>query len=149
MMISVTACVLTAAGKLKWTLHAAWPLVVAATALHLILIPRAGSLGAAAVTAGLACVGAFVNLLLACRLWRTRIPAPTLVRAVAVSAFAYAAAALVPAPGLWCVAKLAGLCGLAAAALVVLGEFGTRPLDNVRTLLGLPARALDHPREAS
>ncbi len=139
-MVSVTASMMTAAGRPKWTLHAAWPLLVAAALLHPLVIPRAGGSGAALVTTALACVAGFTTLALACRLWRIPPPARTLLCGVAVGALAYAAAALVPAQGLWCVVKLACVCALAACALLLLGEFGPRPAGLARELLGLRRR---------
>lgn len=135
-LVSVTASMMTAAGRPKWTLHAAWPLVLAASLLHPLVIPRAGGVGAALVTTALACVVGFVTLLPACRLWRVRLPARTLLSGVAVGALTYAASALVTAPGPWCVVKLACVCALAFVALLALGEFGPRPVGLARELLG-------------
>lgn len=139
-LVSVTASMMTAAGRPRWTLHAAWPLVLAAAALHPFAIANAGGTGAAAVTTALACAAGFVTLALACGLWRIAFPARTLLSGASVGALAYAACALVPAPGLWCLAKLAGVCALAACALASLGEFGPRPLGAARELLGVGRR---------
>ncbi|HYN85103.1 MAG TPA: oligosaccharide flippase family protein, partial [Pyrinomonadaceae bacterium] len=53
-LVSAAASMMTAAGRASWTLHAAWPPLVVAAALHAYAIPRAGAAGAAAVTAGVA-----------------------------------------------------------------------------------------------
>lgn len=136
-LVSVASSILAAAGRQSWTLHVAWPLVAAAAAGHVLLIPKAGALAAASVTSCLACACALVSVLLVYRLWRVAPRAATLWRTAAACLSAYALTALLPAPGVLLIAKLAGAVLLSACVLVALGEFGVRELRRAaRSLLG-------------
>lgn len=135
LLLSVTSCVLTAAGKPRWTLHVAWPLVACAAVGHLVLIPRAGAVGAAFVNASLACAAALVSVALVRKLWRVAPPAATLWRSVAVSVCAYALAALVPGPGFLLVPKMLAAFGFVPAALILTGEFDAGELRAARALV--------------
>ena len=134
LMVSVTASVLAAAGRERWTLHVAWPTLACAALGHASVIPYAGARGAAVVTALTACACASVSLALVWRAWRVATPARTLASSAAVAACAYALTALVPSAGLMLALKLACVCALSAGALALLGEFGAR-----RSLRPLPA----------
>jgi O-antigen/teichoic acid export membrane protein len=126
LLVSVTASVLAAAGRERWTLHVAWPTLACAALGHALLIPSLGARGAATVTAVTACAGALLSLALVWRAWRVATPARTLLSSTAVAACAYALTALVPSAGLLLALKLACACLLSAAALALLGEFGAR-----------------------
>lgn len=142
LLLSVTSCVLTAAGKPRWTLHVAWPLVACGAVGQLFLIPRAGANGAALVNASLACAAALASVALVRRLWRVAPTPATVGRSVAVSICAYALAALVPGPGLLLFPKLFAAFGFVSAALVLSGEFDAGELRAARSLLfRRPARA--------
>ncbi|MDT7781464.1 MAG: hypothetical protein QOC99_3976 [Acidobacteriota bacterium] len=136
LMISVTTSIMTAAGKSRWTLHVACPLLLAAAAGHALLIPLAGAFGAATVTTALACVGAFASVGLVRSLWRIAPPARTLWRSTAVSAAAYAITALPQGSGLLLASKLAGACVLAVVALRLLGEFSAEEIVGARAAMG-------------
>jgi len=122
LLLSVTSCVLTAAGRARWTLYVAGPLVACAAAGHLVLIPKAGASGAAFVNASLACAAALVSAALVRKLWRVAPTPSTLWRSVAVSVCVYAFAAFVPGPGLLLVPKLAAAFLFVPAALLLSGE---------------------------
>jgi O-antigen/teichoic acid export membrane protein len=135
LLVSVAASVLAAAGRERWTLHVAWPMLACAALGHALLIPSLGARGAAAVTALTACAGASASVVLVWRAWRVAAPpARTFVSSAAVAAVAYALTALVPSAGLMLAPKLACACLFAFAALALLGEFGAR-----RALRPLPA----------
>lgn len=134
LFVSVTTNVLTAAGKPGWTLHVAWPLLVSAAVGHLLIIPRAGAAGAAFVTASLACAAALVTAALVRGVWRVSPPAPTLWRSAAVSLSVYALTALVPAPGLLLLPKLACAGLFVLAALILSGEFSREEIGAARAL---------------
>lgn len=134
LLVSVAASVLAAAGRERWTLHAAWPTLACAALGHALVIPYAGARGAAFMTALTACACALVSLALVWRAWRVAPHARTFASSAAVAACAYALTALFPAGGLMLALKLACACVLSAGALAVLGEFGTR-----RSLPPLPA----------
>lgn len=133
--VAVATSIITAAGRQAWALHVAWPLLAGAAAGHLLLIPRAGALGAACVTAGLAGAGALVSARLVRRLWGVAPPARTLWRSAFVCAAAYALAAALPAAGLLLVLKLAGGVLLVVIAFVLLGEFDAGELRAARALV--------------
>jgi O-antigen/teichoic acid export membrane protein len=141
LLLAVTSCVLTAAGKPRWTLYVAGPLVACAAAGHLFLIPRAGAVGAAFVTASLACAAALASVGLVRRLWRVAPTPATFGRSAAVSAAAYALAALLPGPGLLLVPKLAAVSLFALGALLLSGEFKAEELGAARALFRRPRGA--------
>lgn len=126
LMVSVTASVLAAAGRERWTPHAAWPTLACAALGHALVIPYAGARGAAFVTALTACACASLSLALVWRAWRVAPGARTFASSAVVAACAYAFTALVPSAGLMLALKLACACALSAAALALLGEFGAR-----------------------
>ncbi|HVF41730.1 MAG TPA: oligosaccharide flippase family protein [Pyrinomonadaceae bacterium] len=126
LVVSVSASVLAAAGRERWTLHVAWPTLACAALGHALVIPYAGAWGAAVVTALTACACASVSLALVWRAWRVAPPGRTLLSGAAVAACAYALTALVPSAGPLLALKLACVCALSAAALALLGEFGAR-----------------------
>ena len=134
LFVSVAASVMAAAGRERWTLHVAWPMLACAAVGHALLIPSTGARGAAAVTTLTACAGALLSLALVWRAWRVAPPARTLLTSAAVAACAYAMTALVPSAGLMLALKLACAFLFALAALALLGEFGAR-----RHLRPLPA----------
>jgi len=134
LFVSVTAAVLTVAGRERWTLHVAWPTLACAFAGHSILIPMFGARGAAAVTSLTACAGALVSLTLVWRAWRVAPPARTFVSSALVAACAYALTALLPSEGPMLALKVACACLFAFVTLALLGEFGAR-----RFLRPLPA----------
>jgi O-antigen/teichoic acid export membrane protein len=126
LLIAVTASVLAAAGRERWTLHVAWPVLACAAVGHALVIPQWGACGAAFVTALTAFAGALASVLLVWRAWRVAPPARTLVSSAAVAACVYALTAYVPAPGPLLALKLACACLFAAVALALSGEFGAR-----------------------
>lgn len=126
LLVSVTASVLAAAGRERWTLHVAWPVLACAAVGHALVIPLWGARGAAFVTALTACAGALASVLLVWRAWRVAPPARTLVSSAAVAACVYALTAYVPAAGPLLALKLACACLFAAVALALMGEFGAR-----------------------
>lgn len=126
LLVAVAASVLAAAGRERWTLHAAWPTLACAALGHALLIPSFGARGAACVTALTATACATVSLALVWRAWRVAPSARTFLSSAAVAACAYALTALVPSAGLMLALKLACACVASAAALALLGEFGAR-----------------------
>jgi O-antigen/teichoic acid export membrane protein len=140
LMIAVTTSVMTAAGKLNWTLHTAWPILLGALAGHLMLIPLAGAVGAALVTSAVACAGALMTVWLVYKLWRVAPSAGTLWRVAAVSVAAYALTALLPAPGFLLALKLAGAVLFALLALMLLGEFSAAEISSAWATLRRRAR---------
>jgi O-antigen/teichoic acid export membrane protein len=134
-MLSVALCVLTAAGRLAWTIKISLPMLFFAAAGHSIFIPRAGATGAAAVTCAVSCAGALAGVALVWRLWKVSPPAATIARAALVSMLAFAACALIPAPGWLVIFKLAAVGALSLASLVVLGEFTSAEIASARALL--------------
>jgi O-antigen/teichoic acid export membrane protein len=134
-VLTVALCVLTAAGRLAWTIKLTLPLLLFAAAGHLIFIPRAGAAGAAAVTCAVSCAGALAGVALMWRLWKVSPPVATIARAALISALAFAACAFVPAPDWFVVFKLALVGALSLASLVALGEFTLAEIASARTLL--------------
>ncbi|MGH7752987.1 MAG: lipopolysaccharide biosynthesis protein [Gemmatimonadales bacterium] len=122
-MISVATAVLTAAERPAWTVGLAVPMLAAAMAGHMALIPRWGSLGAALVTTVVAVGGAVAATAAVARVWRILPPRATVLRSLAVSAGAYMAAVLWPASGPLLLVKLSVISLTCAGTLAALGEF--------------------------
>lgn len=141
LMIAVTTSIMTAAGKPRWTLHVAWPRLLAALAGHLILIPMAGALGAAAVTSAVTCAGAITTIGLVYKLWRIAPSVQTLWRSITVSAASYALTALLPATGFLLAFKLSAALLFVPLALLLLGEFSAEEIGGARTMLRRRANA--------
>lgn len=146
LLIAITTSIMTAAGKINWTLHVAWPLMVCAALGHLLLVPLAGAMGAAFVTTVLAITGAIVSLGLVRRLWQITLPTSTLWRSLLVSAVIYVAVAEFPVAGFALALKLAGAGMFVIAALVLTGEFSTEEIDMLRAR---NRRRYDPPVEAA
>jgi hypothetical protein len=87
------------------------------------------------VTTALSLAVALVTVALVKRLWNVLPPARTCLRSALVAALAYACAALVAAPGVIVVVKLAVVCVLALLALLALGEFSRDEIAWARSLL--------------
>jgi O-antigen/teichoic acid export membrane protein len=107
--LSVGAAVLTAAGKPWWAVAIAGPLVALAVAGHLVLIPRYGALGAAAVSTGLALLGGIVALGAVQRIWRIVPPRAAVLRAAALAGGAWVLASVWSTPGGLLAVKLAAI----------------------------------------
>ena len=147
LMISVTTAILTAAGRPGWTFALTGPLVPLAIIGHLLLIPRFGAIGASAVTALGAGLGALASVLAVHRLWRVLPPIATLLRSGLVAVVAYAVARLWPTPGLLFLVKIPAIGILIVLAFLLLGELNAREMGVARALLGW--RAPDpYPRES-
>ena len=114
--LSVGAAVLTAAGKPWWTVAIAGPLVALALAGHLVLIPRYGALGAAAVSTGLALLGGMAAFGAVHRVWSIVPPRAAVLRAAALAGGAWVLASLWSTSGGLLAVKLATI-SVAIAAL--------------------------------
>ncbi len=153
LMISVAFSIMTAAGKRHFMLCIAGPLLLAAGAAHVLLIPLRGSLAAAAVTTTGACLGAVASLAIVNRLWRLALPWATLGRTSLVSAAAYSITALLPNTGFLLPLKIAGAVLFAVAALYLLGEFSAAEINELRLILRRygrrPSAIVEVPNQAS
>lgn len=121
-LMRLSSTLLVAADRPRLTAVVAVPLLPAALAADLWLIPRFGSLGAAGVSASLAAAGALVALALTRMVWKI-VPAPaSLARAAVLAAGAWMLARYVPAAGLFVPLKLVAIAGVAALGLKLTGE---------------------------
>jgi O-antigen/teichoic acid export membrane protein len=134
-LIVISATVLTAAGKPRWTAALLLPTVPLAMLSHWWLIPRLGAIGAALVTATLSLLTALAALGTVYRLWAVRPPAATLLRSLALCIGSFTLAALWPAPGLLLLVKLAVIGVAVLLAALLLREFSTEELVAVQALL--------------
>ncbi len=125
---SAANATLTAAGKAKWTFRIAVPVVPLALVGHLLMIPRFGAMGAAAVTTGLTVIGAAVAVFVVWRLWRVVPPVASVARSALLCVGAFALAALWPTVGAMLVVKLAVISLLVVVGFLALGEFSRREI---------------------
>jgi O-antigen/teichoic acid export membrane protein len=138
--LALVVALLTAAERPGWTVPLAWALLPLAAVGHVLVIPRYGPLGAAAVTTACGVLGAVGGLFLIYRAWAVRPPAATIGRSVLLTAGAYALAAGWGTPGLWVFLKLPLVALAAAAGFLALGEYQLRDVPSVwRALVQRPA----------
>lgn len=143
LLLSVASAVLVAAGRPGWTIALAAPMVPAALLGHLLVIPRAGAVGAAVVTAVTSLLAAAAGCIVVHRLVGIPLPFRTLARALVVGVPAYwAGASLLPEPGLAALGALVVLTAAAAAALVLTGELTTDERDRAGRGLAAALRSL-------
>ena len=110
-------------------------LLGSALALHLVLIPRLGALGAALATALSAFASAVVALIMVHRTWRVQAYA-TGVRMLLAGVPVYWMAAVLHTAAWWTLGlKLVLLVLVTVAILVIIGEFSTDDRRRVRELL--------------
>jgi O-antigen/teichoic acid export membrane protein len=122
LLIALASGVLVAAGRLRWTVVVTLPLLLVALAGHLVMVPRAGAVGAAAVTAGTALLGAAAACAAARFLVGTPIPLATLVRGVTLGGSAGWAMSIWHLPGPAVLPVLALVVVMLVAATCLTGE---------------------------
>jgi O-antigen/teichoic acid export membrane protein len=122
-MISVATVILIAAGKPKWTLACAVPLLPLAVIGHVLLIPLFGAMGAALVTTFLTGLGALAAALSVYRLWRILPPLATLGRSSVICGAAFILASFWSAPGILLFLKVPAVAILILGLFALLGEF--------------------------
>jgi O-antigen/teichoic acid export membrane protein len=137
-MITVTLSTLVAAGLPRLTFVLTGPLVVLAIGAHIIVVPRFGPIGAAAVTTGLAWLGASSAVLAVFKVWNVAPPAVTLFRSIIISALAYALAVLWQSPGVLLLLKLPAVGLIIVLAFLFLGEFSATEIAFVRSMVRWP-----------
>jgi O-antigen/teichoic acid export membrane protein len=120
--MSIAHAVLTAAERPMRSVYNVVPLLPLVVVAHWIVIPRAGAIGAAAVTTAFATIGAGVAAVLVGRTWGAFPPWATWARSAVLSGVAFAAASHWPAPGLWLAPKLAVVSLVVVGGFVALGE---------------------------
>lgn len=113
-------------------LAASAPFVVVAVAAHLVVIPRRGAVGAAAVTASLALLAAAEMVWLVHRVWGVQLPIATAVRSAVVATGAYVLAAAWRVTGPMIVLQLIGVMAAIVLAYRLTGEFTPGELAGLR-----------------
>ena len=136
LVVSVAATLLIAADRPRRTLALSGPLLPLALTGHVLLIPRLGPIGAAAVTTTVAGLAALAALVVLDRTCRIRPPAATFWRSLIVAVPAYMVAAAWSTVGLALFVKLMVIGALTGGALAFLGELGAPELALARSLLG-------------
>ena len=129
MAIPVASAVFVAIGKPGRTVWLSAPLVPLALAGHGLFVPRYGAIGAAAVTTGVALVGAAWALGCLNHAWQIVPPAATVARSCLISGVAFFAAAMWSAPGLLILVKLPVLAAVCALLFAALGELRSDDLS--------------------
>jgi O-antigen/teichoic acid export membrane protein len=137
LIINVCRTILTALGRPGWTFMIAGPMLPAALAGHLLLIPRMGGTGAAVVTAVVSWLGAIASLILVGRVWDVFPPARSVMRVLAGSIIAFWLSAIWPASGFVLILKLLSVAAAVIIFLLVTGELTRRGLNSIRSLIRL------------
>jgi len=136
--INVSKNILTALGKPGWTSIVAVPMVPLALIGHLILIPLMGGVGAAIVTASVACLGALVSLIMIYRIWDISLPLKSVLKCFASAVLAFAIATLWPAAGLMLILKLIFIMLIILLFFLVTGEFTAGEIHMFRSIIRFP-----------
>jgi len=142
-VMSVGVSIITAIDQQRIVSRLGLGLLTAAVVGHLVMIPRFGALGAAAVTTLCGAMGALAALALVHRKWGVHAYG-TMTRAAVVALPAYWLAARVPAAGLVVLLLVLGVMTAGVAvAFVVLGELDADERRRWRAIwpLGAPAQA--------
>lgn len=134
-MIAVTTCILTAAGKPKWTIALTAPMVILAVLGHLWFIPRLGAPGAAIVTTSAATLDAIALVLSIYLLWKILPPFASLWRSLLLCGVVYWVATLWQTTGWLLMLKLLLLSVLIMLGLWGLGEFHDLEIELVRSMV--------------
>jgi O-antigen/teichoic acid export membrane protein len=121
-VLTLSSNILVAADRERWTLWLMVPLPILALSGYVVAIPRAGAIGAAAVTTVSLGVFALVMLVATHRAWRVPLPVATLIRSVIAALAMTVVAPMWPVSGPMILVKLMVLGLVAAALLVVSGE---------------------------
>lgn len=123
LVVSVGLIILTAAGKPRWSLFLAGPLVVIVFFSHLIVIPLFGAIGAACVSCGGAILCALAALVIIARQWQIFLPLSTCWRSLVVCGSMYGVAMVWPTTSFFLLGKLGLLFLLSFGLFLALGEF--------------------------
>ncbi len=133
-MISVATASLTAAGRPGLTFALTGPMVPLAIAGHLLVIPKWGPIGAACVTTAGTLLGALATVLAVRQIWGVLPPLSSSLRSLVLSALVFYAAAAIPTEGVLVVGKLLLITSLIPFAYLLLREFSSTELGQLREL---------------
>ncbi len=133
-VIKVSIAILTALDKPRWTFILTGPMVPAAIAGHLFLIPRWNALGAAFVTTIVGTLAVMAFLFAVYRAWRIFPPLKTILKTTACSVTVYTLTLLWPASGLMLIVKLISLTLVILLIFRLFGEFTDREIALIRSL---------------
>lgn len=139
-MIAIAVVIMIVANRPGLSFALAGPMLALAIVGHIVLIPALGPVGAAWVTGALEVAGALAALVIVHRVQRVSAPMATVGRTLLIAGAAWLLAALLPAPGVWVVAKLALIALAIVAGYGLLGELSARELAWGRAMLRLPTR---------
>jgi O-antigen/teichoic acid export membrane protein len=134
-MINVTGAILTGSSRPGLTLALTGPLAPLSLLGYLLLVPRLGIAGAAAVMASLSWVCAAAAMVAVHRVCGARVAAATILRVALTTGLIYILASSWNASGLWIVGKLVVLSAVTLACLFVLGELTRGDLAFIWSLL--------------
>lgn len=140
--LSITGAIFSSLDRQRVALAATAPVAPVAIAGCLVLVPRFGALGAAAMTTAAASMSLIASLVAMRMISGLAPPGATLCRAAALTALAWGAAAWWPTPGFLVLVKAAVIGVGLLAAFAMLGEFGRKEWSAVLALL--PARPMPH-----
>lgn len=134
-IVHVSRVILIASNKPGWTFILTGPMVPLALMGHLVLIPWLGPVGAALVTTAVSALAAPAALYAVYRVWQVHLPLKTFLICGFCSGGAFALAILWPVSGMMIILKLLIIIGLVLLALRLLGEFTTREMAMLRSMI--------------
>jgi O-antigen/teichoic acid export membrane protein len=138
--IHISKAILTSLDRPLWILKLTAPMVPLALMGHLVLIPRLGALGAAVVTALVACIGGAVSLISVYRLTRLHAPFKTMMAGSVGSILAFVLAQWWPASGLLVIGKIFVIILMIFLLFITMREFTPHEVAAVRKMLYLRFR---------
>ncbi len=133
--VNISIAILTATDNPVWPFKLTAPMVPIALLGHILLIPRFGGLGAAAVTTCVASLTAIVSVWAVYRTWGIAPPLRKTLNSVLVSGLGYAMALLWPVSGPVLILKLLAIGALVIFCLFALHDFTPRELSILRSAI--------------
>ena len=111
------------------------PILILGFISHSLLIPKFGSMGAAAVSTGLAWIGAIVFIGSLYRIWGIRLSPATIIRSVIICICIYGLSTQWVAPGFMVLAKMALMSMLIPIAMLLSGELKNDDISFLRSIV--------------
>ena len=144
--LSVTSAILAAFDRAKWAVAATAPVLPLALIGYVLVVPRWGAIGAAAVTTVSSALGLIGTLFVVHRLIGMSPPRGTLLRALVVTALCWIAAAMWSTPGALVMVKGIVIGVAALVVIALLGELTPGEMNILWTLLPWSPRDGQHHR---
>ena len=143
MMMNMNSAMLVTVDKPAWTYRIALPIFVITIFGYLLIIPRHGPLGAAAVTLAATVLGVLCMIVAVYRTWQVAPGVTTVMRTVLIGLIGYYLSYFWPARGPMLVVELLVLSLIVPVGYVFMGEYSVRQLRTACKSLRRDSAATD------